>query len=224
MRKKIILLIAVISVVYSVRSQTKFGIEAGGVYNGMFASNVEISPKFSYRVGGFVNYNQFWGSGIAYARKSAELSGFLPQYAGYIQKLDIAMNQVELVPLSLRFSAINIGRDFSITPVLSVYCLYGFSGKGTITGIDTRLSESENTFHKEIGNLFKDSRFEEGAASYSYKGFKPFDAGGKIGVDFTYQKNYMLRFNYAAGLINLSSYDKKLRNSSLELSLCYLFP
>jgi hypothetical protein len=203
------------------KSQPKFGVEVGGIDNEMFVSNLEVCPKFSYRIGGFINYDKFGGSGIYYVRKGAKLSDFLPQYAGYIQKLDISMNYIELVPISLRFETLikEDNTDFKIVPTLSLYGEYGFSGKGTITG----LAENGNTFSKQINNPFKDSQFTNENVNYSYKGFKNFDIGGKIGFDFIYKNKYVLRLNYTGGFINISPYDKKFKNNSLDFSLCYLF-
>jgi hypothetical protein len=218
MKKTFILLIVLAGAVFPAHSQINWGVEAGGVYNEMLSSNLDASPRFSYRVGAFVNYWGIWSSGISYLRKSEELSGFLPQYAGYIQKMDLSLNYIELVPFSLKFKKSDVCKDFSITPVLSLYALYGFSGKGTVTGLDG----NGGTFNKSISDVFTDSRFEEAGSSYDFEGLKAFDLGGKVGLDFMYKEKYILRLNYSVSTMNISSYDKRMRNSSLSLSLCYL--
>ena len=215
----VIISLTLACVANSAYAQSNFGIEIGGVYNGAIASNVEIKPKMSYRLGGFVNYDDTWGSGIYFVKKAAKMSEFIPQYADYIQKMDVAMNYIELVPLSVRLKPVNLNSNFTLTPVLSLYGAYGFSGSGTLTGI----GESNGVFEKTIDNVFKDEQFSINNTAYSYKGFKSFDAGGKLGFDLTAQSKYIFRMNWSVGLINLSSYDKKLQTNSFDLSFCYLF-
>jgi hypothetical protein len=224
MKKVILLFVGMLCMALSLHSQSKYGVEIGGIYNNMFVSNNEVAPKFSYRAGGFVNYSIFdsdiMGAGIYYVKKGVTLSEFIPQYAGYIQKMDVSMNYIELVPISMRFlnPKNSDSKKFRVVPVLSLYASYGFSGNGTLTGVD----ENNRIFTKKIDNIFKDYQFVENNVNYGFEGFKSFDIGGKLGLDCIY-KQFIFRLNWTGGLINISSYDKKLKNNSLDLSFCYLF-
>jgi hypothetical protein len=207
----------------SLYAQSNVGIEAGWIQNNLATAHVDVKPGASFRIGGFVNYRMMdydgWGAGIYYVRKSAKLSDFLPQYAAYLQKIDYSADYVELVPVTLRFNTLFSGdpQKLKIVPVLSLYAAYGFSGKATLTGS----SGNDPVFSKKIDNVFKDNRFTENNTDYDFKAFKPYDMGGKIGIDFVYNQ-FILRMNWTRG-IGISSYDKRMKNNSIDLSFCYLF-
>lgn len=207
-----------IYIIIPIHAQTHYGIEIGGVLDDILASNAEAAPKFTYRIGAFINYDKYCGSGIYYVKKGANMSEFIPQYTDYIQKLDIDFHYIEIVPLSLRFQPLKINQNFEIVPIAGIYGSYGFSGKASLVGVD----RDKHVFNKEINNVFKDHQFTENNETYNFKSFQPFDAGGRLGVDFIYDK-FIFRLNWSSGLINISSYDKKIKNNSLDLSLCYLF-
>jgi len=215
----IIASLALACMVTPMYAQSNFGVEIGGIYNEATTSNVEVKPKLSYRLGGFVNYDDTWGSGIYFVKRGAKMSQFATQYAGYIQKMDVSMNYIELVPLSVSLKSFNLNQNITLTPVLSLFGSYGFSGNGTLTGI----GEDNAIFEKKIGNVFKNEQFTNNNVAYSYKGFKSFDAGGKLGIDLTAQNKYIFRINWTVGVFNMSSYDKNLRTNSLDLSFGYLF-
>ncbi|MDR0230732.1 MAG: hypothetical protein LBI82_01245 [Dysgonamonadaceae bacterium] len=220
MKTIILSLFILICSVFSLQAQVNYGVEIGGLSNQLNTSNVEVNPKFSYRVGGFITYDEFFGSSIYYVRKGAKLSEFIPQHAGYIQQIDYSADYIEIVPISVRITQCpcQANRKLKTSLVLSLYAAYGFSGSGTLTGID----ENNSTFKHSIDNLFKDNRFIENNVNYDFKGFNAFDVGAKIGADIGY-KQFILRFNWTTGAINFSSYDKRLRNGSVDISLCYLF-
>jgi hypothetical protein len=217
-KKKLILLTICICAAIPIHAQTSYGIEAGGVLDDILASNVEATPKFTYRMGAFVNYDKFWGSSIYYVKKGAKMSEFIPQYADYIQKIDASFNYVEVVPLFFKFKPLIVSRNFKMIPVIGMYGAYGFSGKGSLVG----MTENNRIFHREIKQVFKDEQFTEDNKTYNFKSFQPFDAGGRFGIDFIYNK-FILRVNCSLGFIdNISPYDKRMKHNSLDLSLCYL--
>jgi hypothetical protein len=103
-------------------------------------------------------------------------------------------------------------------PVVGIYGAYGFSGKASLVG----MTEDNRIFHKEIKQVFKDEQFTEGNKTYNFKSFQPFDVGGRVGIDFIYNK-FIFRVNCSLGFVdNISSYDKRIKHNSLDLSLCYL--
>lgn len=200
-----------------IHAQPGIGIEIGGVYSDLMSSNTKITPEFSYRTGGFIDYNNIWRSGIYFMRKNFQISEFIPHYVKYIQNLDASINYIELIPLSSKFKPFKVNKTFKIISFLSLYGNFGFSGTGHLTGLD----KNNRIFKKQI-NLFRTEQFMVSDENYTFKKFQRFDIGVKIGLDFAYNDQYIFRLNWSVGCINLSSYDKRMRNNSLDLSLCYL--
>jgi hypothetical protein len=211
------------AVVIPMQAQSGYGIEVGGVLNDIRASNVDAKIKVTYKAGGFINYAihgyDILGAGIYYVKRSAKMSGFIPQYAGYIQTMDVSMNYIEILPFSIRFNKLaGGGKKLKIIPIASIYLAYAFSGEGSLTGVD----ENNRIFAKQIDNIFDDIQFVENNINYDLKRFQPFDMGAKLGVDFVYNNKFIYRLNWSTGGINFSSYDKAIKNNSLELSVGYL--
>jgi hypothetical protein len=216
--KFILILIILFSITkLPIYAQANIGVEIGGVYSDFMSSNTKITPEFSYRIGGFIDYNNIWGSGIYFMRKNFQISEFIPQYVDYIQNLDVSINYIELVPLSSKFKPFKVNKSFKIIPFLSLYGNFSFSGTGHLTGFD-----NDNRIFKRQVNLFQTEQFMVSDKNYTFKKFQRFDMGAKIGLDFAYNDQYIFRLNWSLGCINLSPYDKRIRNNSFDLSFCYL--
>ncbi|MDL2257158.1 PorT family protein [Bacteroidales bacterium OttesenSCG-928-I14] len=223
MKKVVILLVLVLSPFLLIKAQVKFGVEAGGLANYVLASNAEGKYKFSYKVGAFVDYGKFHNdntieSGIYYVRKGVSLNGFLPQYADYIQKLDGSMDYIELVPVLFRFPILRLGETNKFSFLFGVFASYGFGGKATLWGNDS----NNSLFSYQVDNVFKDQTFVFNDETYKFKKLNPFDWGAKVGLEYDLNK-FKVRAQGAFSAINLSKYDKKISNSSLELSVGYTF-
>ncbi|MDR0680690.1 MAG: hypothetical protein LBG15_02390 [Dysgonamonadaceae bacterium] len=198
-------------------SQPNLGIEIGGVYNDFVSSNTKITPEFSYRIGGFINYDNIFGSGIFFVKKNIQISEFIPQYVDYIQNLDVSINSIELVPIYVKWKPFNVNKIFKIIPFLSLYGHFDFSGTGYLTGFD----KNNQIFNKQV-NLFQTKEFIEGGENYTFKKFQRFDIGARIGIDFVYNDKYIFRLDWSRGAFNLSSYDKRIQSQFFNFSLCYL--
>ncbi|GHV43179.1 hypothetical protein FACS1894180_1490 [Bacteroidia bacterium] len=200
----------------SVYSQVRYGIEAGYIVNNVDAINVESKTKPSLRIGGFVRYDNNIETGIYFSRKGMSLTGFAPQYADKIEKINFYGNYIELVP----FSADLVSNQKLIFDKLTwnfnvgFYVSYSLGAKGNVVIANENL---------ELNNIYKDTELIINGEKYIFKAFNPFDFGTSVGFKFLLYDKFFIRAYTSLSFINMTKYDKKIQYNSICLSVGYMF-
>ncbi|MDR1543829.1 MAG: outer membrane beta-barrel protein [Prevotellaceae bacterium] len=197
----------------SLSSQVRYGVEAGYIFNGLDATNVEYKSKPSFRIGGIVRYDADIESGIYFSRRGMSLTDFAPKYADKIEKIDLYGNYIELVPFSISLPGKKIGDKFTINIDVGLYASYCLGAKGSAV-IDGQTVE--------LKNIYRNTALTVNGDNYDFKAFRPFDCGLNAGFKFVLCDKIFLRVYGSNSFINLTKYDKRISYVALGLSAGYM--
>jgi len=225
MKKIILLCITLLFVFISATAQIQTGVELGVVNSNFTTSNMYMREKESFKAGIFINSSLYdknsrdiWETGIYYQQKGSKLTNFEESATDYIHTLNVMLNYVE-VPLMTGYRyAVSKEVNFSIK--VGLYGAYAFSASGDLTGFNY----NNELFNYKIDKLFTTEQFTLNGQHYALKKFTPWDWGSIIMFDLGLFKNKLLfRFTVEDGGINLTKYDKRVRNTVQTLGVAYNF-
>ncbi|MCL2097734.1 MAG: PorT family protein [Bacteroidales bacterium] len=201
-------------------AQINYGVEIGGGFSNMRVSNPNVTEKFGFR-GGFnlsilTNSVYYFETGIAYERKGAKLTGFIPHYAENVRNMNVAFDYVE-IPLLFGFKT---RKKSALTWKWGFYFAYGFGGSGRIAFDDG----SGQLFEEKITNVFKDQSYVRNGETYAFRPFSRWDIGAKLGYDWRIFNRFSIGLYGSIGLLNLGQPDdKRMSNASGIISVRYAF-
>ena len=205
-------------------SQVQTGIELGLINSNYNSSNMYTREKISLKTGVFINSSLFdktgrdiWETGIYYQRKGAKLTNFEDNTTNYIQTLNTVFDYVQ-VPLMTGYKfAISKKVNFSLK--IGLYGGYAFSATGDLKGLN-----DNGVFQYKISKLLTTEQFEINNQNYILKKFTHWDFGSIVALDFAFFKNkFFIRYTIENGGINLSGYDKGLKNRVESIGIAYNF-
>jgi len=224
--KKIILCITLLLFVFiSVAAQMQTGVEVGMVNSNFNTSNMYTRAKNSFKAGVFINsvYDKSrryaWNleTGVYYQRKGAQLMNFEEPATSYIHTLNVVFDCVQ-VPLITGYK-IPVSKETNISIKVGVYGAYAFSASGDLTGFN----DNNELFNYKIDKLLTSEQFTLNGQSYALKKFTPWDFGSIVMFELGLLKNKLLvRYTIEDGL-DLTKYDKHVKNHVETFGIAYNF-
>jgi|GEM_PF-1654947 len=224
--KKIILCIALLSFAFmSTTAQMQTGVDVGMLNSDFNTSNMYTRAKNSFKAGIFINsvYDKSGRSawdletGVYYQRKGSQLTNFQEPVTSYIHTLNVVLDYVQ-VPImgGYKFAVSN---KVNLGVKVGVYGAYAFSASGDLTGFN----DNNELFNYKIDKLLTSEQFTLNGQSYALKKFTPWDFGSIVMFELGLLKNKLLvRYTIEDGL-DLTKYDKHVKNHVETFGIAYNF-
>ena len=216
--KKLLLLFVFLPIV--AHAQWNHGLEAGVTFNYLQSNfdtrnSAQIGPKASALVSYTTDYNLYFETGLS----------FVGNKGGKVYEFDIshgAMNDYSVsiqdlrLPISIGY-AVNITDEWIFIPKFGGWVALGVKGRSHIDATD-----SKGQSYRESISAFSDYTYLFDKEEYFLNGFKRFDAGVSLGIDFRYT-NLCIRAKCDLGLRNLNSSLGNPQSRCYSVMLGYFF-
>ncbi len=201
-------------------AQWNVGVEAGATFN-YLQSNFDTSnsAQVGAKAGAWVSYTTDY-----YLYLETGLS-YLGNVGGKVYEFDIrhvALNTIKTkmqqlrLPISMGY-VINITDNWAFVPRIGGWMGVGVGGRSHIEAKDER----GNTIVKSI-SAFDSYEYTFDKRDYQLNGFRRFDAGVSIGIDFRYTQ-FIVRAKCDLGLCNLNTSLGNPQSRCYSVSLGYTF-
>ena len=202
------------------QAQWKVGVEAGVTFNYLqsnfdTSNSAQVGPKASLLVSYTTDYYLYFESGLSY----------IGNKGGKVYEFDIqhrALNSIETkiqdlrLPISIGY-VVNITDEWAFVPKFGGWFGLGVKGR---THIDA--TDDKGNHFKESISAFNDYNYTYDKTEYNLDGFKRFDAGVSIGIDFRYT-NMIIRAKCDLGLCNLNPSLGNPQSRCYSVTLGYFF-